>query len=161
MADVEGLALVRQSHGTGYLLASAQAGTDNPGGTGNSFVTVYQRQGSNQFVSSFQVVPGSTADGCQMTDGIDAVAADLGPLFPFGVFVCQDHTNTTPGSSGNQNFKYVRLEKVVEVEPPGPSRSVSDASLGEVEGEGEATMTVTLDRAGSMHSTRPSVATAT
>ena len=41
------------------------------------------------------------------------MAADLGPAFPNGMFVCQDNTNTAPGSTGNQNFKFVPLERVV------------------------------------------------
>jgi len=59
-----------------------------------------------------QVVTGAAADGCGRTDGIDALAADLGPGFRNGMFVCQDNANTAP-ASGNQNFKFVPLERVV------------------------------------------------
>jgi 3-phytase len=34
-------------------------------------------------------------------------------MFPTGLFVCQDNTNTAPGSSGNQNFKLLQLGKAV------------------------------------------------
>ena len=54
------------------------------------------------------------ADGRRLrpTDGIDALAADLGPAFPKGLFVCQDNNNTAR-APGNQNFKFVPLERVV------------------------------------------------
>jgi PKD repeat protein len=54
-------------------------------------------------------------DGCGRTDGIDALATDLGPSFPQGIFICQDNANTTPGNNGNQNFKFVPLESVVSL----------------------------------------------
>lgn len=110
--DIEGLTLVDTGPGAGYLMASAQAGSD----TANYFA-VYDRAGSNDFVRTFSVVTGSTVDGCARTDGIAAWAGDLGPSFPHGVFVCQDNVNTTPGSSGNQNFKLVPLERVVALGP--------------------------------------------
>ena len=46
------------------------------------------------------------------TDGIDVYAGSLGPAFPNGLFVCQDGFNDTAGTSGTQNFKYVRLDAV-------------------------------------------------
>ncbi len=114
LPDAEGLTIVYQPGGTGYLLASSQAASD----TLNSYM-VYARQGNNAFIRSFKVVNG-TVDGCGRTDGIDAIAADLGPAFPNGMFVCQDNANTTPGNSGYQNFKFVPLERVVGLtaEPP-------------------------------------------
>jgi myo-inositol-hexaphosphate 3-phosphohydrolase/PKD repeat protein len=110
LADVEGLAMVYQADGTGYLLASAQApfGVDN-------FYGVYERQGSNRFLRTFRVVDGPAADGCSHTDGIAAAAANLGPGFPHGVFVCQDDRNLAP-RAGNQNFKLVPLERVVTLD---------------------------------------------
>ena len=114
--DAEGLTIVYQPGGIGYLIASSQAASD----TQNSYL-VYERQGANAFIREFRVVsaPG-LADGCGRTDGIDALAADLGPAFPNGIFICQDNKNTSPGSSGNQNFKFVPLERVVglSTEPP-------------------------------------------
>jgi 3-phytase len=107
--DAEGLTIVYQPGGTGYLIASSQAASD----TQNSYL-VYERQGANTFIREFRVVPAAgIADGCGRTDGIDALAADLGPAFPNGIFVCQDNKNTSPGSTGNQNFKFVPLERVV------------------------------------------------
>lgn len=94
--------------GTGYLIASSQAASNTA-----NFYAVYQRQGSNAFVRTFRVVNGTAVDGCGRTDGIDAVAADLGPAFPNGMFVCHDYNDSKPGPADNQNFKFVPLERVV------------------------------------------------
>jgi myo-inositol-hexaphosphate 3-phosphohydrolase len=105
--DVEGLAIVSQPGGDGYLLASSQ---------GDDSFVVYRRNPPWDFVRKFKVETGQAADRCSRTDGIDALAADLGPAFPKGVFSCQDHINDPPGSQGNQNFKLVRLEKVLDLQ---------------------------------------------
>jgi myo-inositol-hexaphosphate 3-phosphohydrolase/PKD repeat protein len=107
-ADIEGLALVDTGGGEGYLIASAQAGSDSA-----NYYAVYDRTGANTFIRNFKVVTGELTDGCGRTDGIEALAANLGPAFPQGVFICQDNTNSAPGGSGNQNFKLVPLERVV------------------------------------------------
>lgn len=104
VADVEGLAIVYQPGGRGYLVASSQGD--------NSFV-VYRRRAGHAFLGKLQVGAGRAADGCSDTDGIEAVAAYLGPAFPSGIFVCQDGQNTAPGSFGRQNFKFVGLEQVL------------------------------------------------
>ena len=113
--DAEGLTLVYLADGGGYLIASSQAGSN----TLNSFL-VYDRLGSNPFIREFKIVDGPSVDGCGWTDGIDALAADLGPGLSNGVFICQDNNNTSPGSSGNQNFKFVPLERVVGLSGGGP-----------------------------------------
>lgn len=110
-ADVEGLAIVRQAGTTGYLIASSQ---------GNDTFVVYRREAGNEYVRTFQVVDGTVADGCSHTDGIDALAADLGPAFPHGMFACQDNDNSSPGSKGNQNFKFVPLEAAVALAGAAP-----------------------------------------
>jgi 3-phytase len=109
VADIEGLTLVHQPGGGGYLIASAQ----NVADPRNSYFAVYDRTGSNAFVAAFRVDGGVAADGCQRTDGIAAYPGSLGPMFPTGLFVCQDNDNTTPGTSGNQNFKLVQLGTAV------------------------------------------------
>ncbi len=106
--DIEGVTLVSRAGGTGYLVVSAQNG-DNPL---NSYFAVYRRQTPHQFVGTFHVVAGPSADGCSRTDGIDASTANLGPAYPAGVFICQDDKNTAPGGAGNQNFKFVRLDSI-------------------------------------------------
>ena len=105
VADVEGLALVQQPGRRGFLLASSE---------GDSTFAVYRRGGEQGWVGQREVADGASADGCTDTDGIEAVAANLGPDFPAGIFICQDGSNTPPGSAGNQNFKFVRLEKFLD-----------------------------------------------
>jgi myo-inositol-hexaphosphate 3-phosphohydrolase len=105
-ADVEGLAVVYQPAGGGYLVASSQ---------GDDSFVVYQRNEPWQYVKKYKVDAGDVTDRCSRTDGIDAVAANLGPLYPEGAFSCQDHINDAPGSTGNQNFKLVRLEKILDL----------------------------------------------
>lgn len=108
-ADVEGVTLVGLGGGSGYIIASAQ----NVSHPNRSYFTVYDRK-TNVYVGSFRVVSGTAVDGCERTDGIAAYAGDLGRAFPQGVFVCQDNHNSTPGTTGNQNFKLVRLKKILQ-----------------------------------------------
>jgi myo-inositol-hexaphosphate 3-phosphohydrolase len=118
-ADVEGLTVVYETGGGGFLLASSQ---------GDDSFNVYRRQAPHEFVRKVHVAGGPQSDGCERTDGIDAVAANLGPAFPKGLFICQDNANTAP-APGNQNFKYVPLEQVVPLSsgvsslPPSPGPS--------------------------------------
>lgn len=104
-ADVEGLALVQQPGRRGYLLASSE---------GDSTFALYRRGSDQEWLGQREVVDGDAADGCTDTDGIEAVAANLGPEFPAGIFVCHDGRNSAPGSAGNQNFKYVPLERILD-----------------------------------------------
>jgi myo-inositol-hexaphosphate 3-phosphohydrolase len=104
-ADVEGLALVAQPGRDGFLIASSQ---------GDNSFAIYRRGQDHAWLGQREVVDGSAADGCSATDGIEAVAADLGPDFPSGIFICQDGDNTAPGPAGRQNFKYIRLERVLD-----------------------------------------------
>jgi 3-phytase len=78
----------------------------------------YDRQ-TNAFAGAFRIVNGTAADGCTRTDGVTATATSLGAAYQNGVFVCQDYNNTTPGGSGNQDFKLTRLEKVADLTPSG------------------------------------------
>ena len=105
VADVEGLALVAQPGRDGFLIASSQ---------GDNSFAIYRRGQDHAWVGQREVVDGTAADGCSATDGVEAVAADLGPDFPSGIFVCQDGDNTAPGSAGRQNFKYIRLDQVLD-----------------------------------------------
>ncbi|MGH9155350.1 MAG: phytase [Acidimicrobiales bacterium] len=62
--------------------------------------------------SKCRVVASATADGCDRTDGLEAVVGNFGPQFPYGSFVCQDNANLAP-HPGNMNFKLVRLESII------------------------------------------------
>jgi 3-phytase len=103
---VGGVAVVTQPGRQGVLVASS-AGDDS--------FALYRRGHEHGWLGQRQVVAGAAADGCSATGGIEAVAADLGPDFPAGIFVCQDGRNTTPGPSGRQNFKYVRLDTFLDL----------------------------------------------
>ncbi len=109
--DIEGVTLVTQPGGAGYLIASAQ----NVASPQQSYFVVYDRAPPHNFVSSFRVTNGTDSDDCDRTDGIAAYAGNLGTSYPQGLFVCQDNANVAPGSSGNQNLKFVRLERVVDL----------------------------------------------
>ncbi len=104
-ADVEGLTIYRTPGGGGYLIASSQ---------GDSRFAVYERHGQNKYVGSFQIVNDGVVDEVTGTDGIDVTNADLGPLFPNGVFVAQDDKNDT----GNQNFKLVPWNLIAKAFQP-------------------------------------------
>jgi 3-phytase len=101
VADVEGLAIYHARRGTGYLLASSQ---------GASRFTVYERQGNNKYVMTFEVVGGQEIDGVSGTDGIAVSNAALGARFPQGVFVAQDEDNTAE----NQNYKLVPWDAIAD-----------------------------------------------
>ena len=104
-SDVEGLTLYYTSNGTGYLIASSQ-------GVGE-FV-LYEREGDNAYVATFEIVAGPTIDKVSGTDGIDVSNAALGPLFPQGVFIAQDTSN----SGFNQNYKLVRWDDIATAVVP-------------------------------------------
>lgn len=106
--DIEGLTLATQPGGGGWLIASSQFFND----PGHSYFVVYDRE-TNAYQSSFRIVKGPAADGCERTDGIAAYAGNLGPLYPKGIFVCQDNSNRLPGTVGAQDFKFTRLEKIL------------------------------------------------
>jgi 3-phytase len=104
--DIEGIAVIHDDFG-GFLLASSQ---------GESAFGVYRLDlltAPYQLLRKFRVSTGPQADGCSITDGIDATSVWLGPEFPHGLFVCQDNTNSQPGPEGNQSFKYVPLDVII------------------------------------------------
>ena len=100
VADIEGLTIAYGTDGKGYLIASSQ---------GNDTFAVYRREGTNAYVKSFRIVAGNI-DRVTNTDGIHATTANLGPMFPKGVFIAQDGSD----DSGRQNFKLVPWQLIVE-----------------------------------------------
>ena len=101
VADVEGLTIAYGTDGKGYLIASSQ---------GNSTYAVYRREDNNAYVKSFRIVAGDKIDRVTETDGIHVTTANLGPLFPKGVFIAQDGSDDT----GKQNFKLVPWQLIEE-----------------------------------------------
>ena len=71
---------------------------------------MYEREGENEYVESFQIVAGGEIDEVTGTDGIAVTNAKLGPSFPFGVFVAQDCEN----DDKRQNFKLVPWEAIAQ-----------------------------------------------
>ena len=102
--DVEGLTVVNEPGGGGYLIASSQ---------GDFTFTVYRSTAPYEFVRKVKVVAQGGVDGCERTDGIDATALSLGPAFPQGIFVCQDNRNDPVEGANYMNFKFVRLETML------------------------------------------------
>ena len=137
--DIEGLTIARTDANSGSLIASSQAASNTA-----NYYAVYDRSGSNEFDRTFKVVTGTVTDGCGQTDGVAAYAGNLGPTFPQGVFVCQDNANTTPGSSGNQNFKLVPLERVVDL-----GADVNDPPSADLDVVGCQRLTCTFDASAS------------
>lgn len=116
-AQVEGLALYYAGPGTGYLIASSQGR--------NEFV-IYRRESDNDYVMRVKITPGNGIDEVTHTDGIDVVSGNLGPLFPEGVLVVQDHQN----DGGNQNFKLVSWQAITAA-MQSTKQSVSGRPLGD------------------------------
>ena len=113
-ADSEGISLVDEGNGAGYIIASSQ---------GSNSYTVYDRVAPHAFKGTF-VVGDGPIDGVAETDGLDVTAANLGPSFPGGVFIAQDGYNVDGPSktAANQNFKLVPWPTIREALklPPAP-----------------------------------------
>ena len=98
VADTEGLALAPKGANGGYLVASSQ---------GDNAYTLY-RLPDGAYAGRFRIVPGSTVDGTNDTDGIELVLGDFGPHYPGGLFVVQDGDNSPEA----QNFKLLAWDDV-------------------------------------------------
>ncbi|MEW2386799.1 phytase [Streptomyces venezuelae] len=108
-ADVEGLTLVNEDDGDGYLLASSQ---------GDNTFAAYDRELSdhNEYEGGFRVTPaGGALDGSEECDGAAALNEPLGPKYPHGLLVVQDgHDAPGDGDRPATNFKFVDLGKVMK-----------------------------------------------
>ncbi|MEV7898654.1 phytase [Streptomyces cyaneofuscatus] len=107
-ADVEGLTLITEPHGGGYLLASSQ---------GDNTFAAYDRRakGDNAYEGGFRVAPAnSRLDGSEECDGAAALNVPLGSRYPNGLLVVQDG-HDAPGEENRPatNFKFVDLGTVM------------------------------------------------
>ena len=110
--DVEGLTIYYGEDGNGYLVASSQ---------GNNTFAIYDRAGSNSYLSSFAV------EGVEESDEVDVTNVPLGEDYPAGLLVVQDGSNEpavvfSDPSDGeiqnfNTNFKYVSLADFADIFP--------------------------------------------
>ncbi|MGW0905659.1 phytase [Streptomyces sp. NPDC002853] len=108
-ADVEGLTLLDEGDGDGYLLASSQ---------GDNTFAAYDREVSdrNEYEGGFRVTAASAAlDGSEECDGAAVLNKPLGAAFPHGLLVVQDG-HDTPGDAERPStgFKFVDLGKVLD-----------------------------------------------
>ena len=97
VADVEGLAIVREATGLELLIASSQ---------GDNAYAVWALP-DMRYVGRFAITArelGATSE----TDGIAAMAGDFGPAYPDGLFIAQDGDNAPDA----QNFKLVPWQKI-------------------------------------------------
>ncbi|MDQ0746039.1 3-phytase [Streptomyces africanus] len=113
-ADVEGLTLLQEPDGDGYLLASSQ---------GDDTFALYDREVSedNEYEGGFRVKAASaTLDGAQECDGAAVLNAPLGSRYPNGLLVVQDGHETPEAPDGEggtrtaTGFKFVDLGEVVD-----------------------------------------------
>jgi 3-phytase len=106
VADVEGLTLY--DNGTDkYLIASSQ---------GNNTYTMYDLNNNKALVGVFAITGDDSigVDGASDTDGIHAVAVNLGSDYPQGIFIAQDWYNIDENYEfGNQNFKMISWEDLM------------------------------------------------
>jgi myo-inositol-hexaphosphate 3-phosphohydrolase len=118
--DVEGLTIYYGPGTSGYLIASSQ---------GDDTFAVYERDG-NEYLGSFRLGAGPTADATEESDGAAVVGMDLFvPGMRGGLFVSQDGSDEpevlgydegdAPEDAENvvTNFTYVSWEAIAEAFP--------------------------------------------
>ncbi|MGK5496764.1 phytase [Streptomyces sp. URMC 125] len=108
-ADVEGLTLLTEPGGDGYVLASSQ---------GDDSFALYDREPGedNEYEGGFRVTAASrTLDGAEECDGAAVLNAPLGARYPNGLLVVQDG-HETPVVDGREatGFTFVDLADVMD-----------------------------------------------
>ena len=108
-ADVEGLTLLTEDDGNGYVLASGQ---------GDNSFALYDREldADNEYEGGFRVTAASPAlDGSEECDGAAVLNAPLGSKYPNGLLVVQDgHDAPEDGEREATGFKFVGLDDVLD-----------------------------------------------
>ncbi|WP_101256689.1 phytase [Streptomyces barkulensis] len=108
-ADVEGLTLLTERDGDGYVIASSQ---------GDDTFALYDRElgDDNEYEGGFRVTAASRViDGSEECDGAAVLNAPLGARYPDGLLVVQDGRET-PAEDGREatGFKFVDLAEVMD-----------------------------------------------
>jgi len=98
-SDVEGLTIYYAANGRGYLIASSQ---------GSNTFKVYDRRSPHNFILTIDP-KAAKVDDVNDTDGIAVTNCPTSPLFPKGLFIVQDGTNS---GGKNQNFKVYGWEDI-------------------------------------------------
>jgi 3-phytase len=93
VADVEGVAILPDGAGGGFLLISSQ---------GDNAYAAYDLA-SGKFVRRFRIAPSGDIGGTSETDGIEFAPGQFGAPFGDGLFIAQDGDNAPRA----QNFKFV------------------------------------------------------
>ncbi len=107
-ADVEGLTLLTEADGDGYVLASSQ---------GDNTFALYDREVAdrNEYEGGFRVTASGVVDGSEECDGAAVLNAPLGRKYPHGLLVVQDgHVTPAEGEREATGFKFVDLGKVMD-----------------------------------------------
>ncbi|GGT20733.1 hydrolase [Streptomyces kurssanovii] len=108
-ADVEGLALLTEPDGDGYVIASGQ---------GDNSFALYDREvgDRNEYEGGFRITAASaTLDGSEECDGAAVLNAPLGHRYPNGLLVVQDgHDAPGDGDREATNFKFVDLADALD-----------------------------------------------
>ncbi|MFG3258844.1 phytase [Streptomyces sp. NPDC048172] len=108
-ADVEGLTLLTEDKGDGYLLASSQ---------GDNTFAAYDREASDghEYEGGFRVTAASKElDGSEECDGAAVLNEPLGKRYPHGLLVVQDgHATPEDGERTATGFKFVDLGDVLK-----------------------------------------------
>ncbi|MFH8569476.1 phytase [Streptomyces sp. NPDC017993] len=107
-ADVEGLTVLTEADGDGYVLASSQ---------GDNTFALYDREVAdrNEYEGGFRVSASGTVDGSEECDGAAVLNAPLGRKYPHGLLVVQDgHDTPAEGEREATGFKFVDLGEVMD-----------------------------------------------
>lgn len=108
-ADVEGLTIVDEGDGDGYLMVSSQ---------GDNTFAFYdrERKDNHEYEGGVRITARSRdLDGSEECDGAAALNQPLGRAFPRGLLVVQDgHDAPEDGPRTATGFKFVDLGKVLD-----------------------------------------------
>jgi len=96
--NIEGLTIYKTGPGTGYFLISIQASWK---------YKVYNRQGNNTYLGTFDIITTDGNRNVESHDCIDVTPVALGTEFPYGLFVTQNADNLS-----GDHFQLVPWESI-------------------------------------------------